>query len=76
MTTYSTTTGTTVHVTDEGCVIFDNPGAPEGLRTVEVGRIAEFEGNTGFQPKPFFAGLLGSETLRLLADIVDREARR
>lgn len=52
-------------------ITINSPQGIEGPRNVELGRIAEMNGNFGFQPAPFVAWALGPETLRAIAQIVD-----
>lgn len=68
----TTSTGTTVTVENhhrDRVIILTNPAAPYDLRRVEAGRLI----GGGFQPAPFAPFGLTTETMRIIADVIDRE---
>lgn len=67
----TTSSGTTISiVSSDGMqlVIADNPAAPEDMRNRELGRVIY----GGFQPAPFAAWGMTTETLRAIADLIDQ----
>lgn len=71
MLSITTPTGATVSLTTRWShtyVVLDHPDAPQDMRNVVVGRIAQ----GAFQPAPLSAYGLTSATLRALADLLDQ----
>lgn len=69
----TTSTGTNVWITTreatgDSIVVLDNPAAPDDMRCTEAGRVLD----GGFQPAPFAAFGLTPETLRVIADLIER----
>ena len=74
MKTITTSIGTTVTLKDSehgSLVVLDHPDAPDDMRNLEAGRLARFSGDWGFQPAMFSEGLIGPETLRAIADLIE-----
>lgn len=72
----TTSTGTTITIEDGPgelrLVICDNPSAPADMRHCEVGRVVD----GGFQPASFADWGLRPEALRIIADLIEDEAKR
>ncbi|WP_311208754.1 MULTISPECIES: hypothetical protein [unclassified Aeromicrobium] len=71
----TTSTGTTITTEPSPAgelVILSSPDAPADLRTIEAGRFATFGDGLGFQPAPFFPGVLSAETLRGIAELLEQ----
>jgi len=70
----TTSTGTTVRIEERRdphsiLVIADNPDAPADMRDRELGRVIK----GGFQPAPFAPWGLSPETLRAIADLIEKQ---
>ena len=69
----TTSTGTTVAIIQgpqgDSLVMANNPAAPPDLRDREVGRVI----GGGFQPAMFAPWALTPETLRAIADLIERQ---
>ena len=79
----TTSTGSTLAIESDGLdriITIRHPDAPEGLRVLEMGRVASFDGGPlGFQPAlalGFTGAIFGAEALRAVAALLDAENAR
>lgn len=65
----TTSTGTIIKL-EGNLVILDHRDAPADMHDFEVGRVV----GGAFQPAPFCGGAMRPETLRAIADLIEKES--